>query len=168
MNPLRRRTFRRWLTYAVIAASVVVVILLILIANGTLVLPSKSPAPVTITYVHLQVLEGNTSAGYPWFGPNSTSVTFTNGFPLQVAPGGTFSVVWLHVTNFDSIPHTLKSVLWSTTPSVNVTKASTIPALPDTIAPDTGESNLEFIFTAPSTPGATYSVNAVLSAGVIS
>ena len=168
MNPLRRRTLRRLLTIGLIVAAVVVVVLLILIASGILVLPSKSPAPVTITYVHLTVIENVTAGGYPWFGPTSRSINFTNGFPLQVAPGKTFSVVWANFANLDSVPHTLNGLSWTTTPAASVTKAATLPALPYTVPAEANDNNLQITFTVPSTPGATYIVNAVLSAGAIS
>lgn len=164
MARMSRRTLRRWVTVAIVAVAAVVVILLALILGGVLVLPGSGPASVTITGVHLVVLEGNTSNGIPWFGPTSPSTNYTTGFPLSVGPGKTFSIVWASFINFDSVAHTIRAVTWTTSPATNVTKPTTVPGLPDTIPADGDDENLGIYMTAPSTPGATYAVTVVVDA----
>jgi len=157
--PPSRRTFRRWLAVAIAVAAVVVVVLLVLIGVGVLTIPpSHTPTPVTITKVVLEIQQGNTSGGVPWFGPSP--VTFTTGFPIQVAPGSTWSVVWEHFPNFDQYNHTISQV----TPSAPFVLSSTLPALPDHIGFDSESNNLAIYMQAPSTSGGTYVVTVIVSA----
>ena len=144
---------------AVVAAAIVVVVLVGLIAGGILVLPAHTTSPVTISYVDLEIKQGNTSAGVPWLGRGFINYTEAEGFPLQVAPGGTFSIVWENIINLDDVPHTIYKV----TPNPPFTIASTVPPLPDTIAV-AGEGNLGIYVGVPSTPGATYAVTLVVDA----
>ena len=85
-----------------------------------------------------------------------------------MAPGGNFSIVWTNFINFDSQPHTIKSVGWSTYPATNVSVPSTLPALPDIIPASSESHNLAIYLTAPNTPGATYAATVVVTALVIS
>jgi hypothetical protein len=157
MAPLGRRGLRRFITIAVVVVAIVVVVLVGLVAGGVLVLPSNSPAPVTISSVHLVIQEGNTSS-VPWFGPWSINYTANEGFPLEVPSGETWSVVWANFFNFDSVNHTIYSV----TPSHPFTIAYTLPALPHIVAAASEGSNLGIYVAAPSTPGATYAVTLVV------
>ena len=146
-----RRRFRRGLAVAIAAAAVIVVVLLVLIGVGVLTLPpSHTPTPVTITRVVLEIQQGNTSSGVPWFGPSP--VNFTTGFPIQVAPGAIWSVVWEHFPNFDQYNHTINQV----TPSSPFLLSSTLPTLPDHILFFSESNNLAIYMRAPSTPGGTY------------
>lgn len=159
MSPLRRRALRRGIAIAIAVVAVIVVVLLGLIAGGILVLPAPpSPTPVTVSYVVLQIQQGNTSDGVPWFGPSPINIT--TGFPLSVTPGGTFSVVWLNFFNFDSVNHTINRV----TPSAPFRPVSTIPTLPFLVAYDSGDHNLQINIQAPSPGGGTYVVTVIVTA----
>jgi len=159
MDLRQRRKLRQWLSLGVMAAAIVVVVLLALIWGGVLVLRSNAPAPVTISSVHLVIQEQNTSTG-PWLGPWSINYTGAEGFPLQVAPGSTWSIVWETIINFDNVSHTISKV----SPTHPFTVASTLPALPLTIPADSEGGNLAIYLAAPSTPGATYAVTVVVDA----
>jgi hypothetical protein len=153
---LRRQTLRRVIGWAVVAVAIVVIVLVALVAGGVLVIPpAHSPSPVTVTTVHLIIQEGN-SSGTPWFGP--WSINYTTGFPLEVPPGSTFSIVWENVANFDSVPHQIYKV----TPSPPFTIASTLPSLPHTLPADSNDFNLGIYIAAPSSPGSTYTVTVVV------
>jgi hypothetical protein len=158
MASFRRQSLRRWITWAVIAAAIVVAVLVALVAGGVLVLFSNSPTPVTISSVHLVIQEDNTSSGVGWFGPWSINYTQAEGFPIQVAPGNTFSIVWENVINFDSVPHSIYRV----TSSPPFTIASTLPALAHTVPQDSGDFNLAISVGVPSSPGGTYAVTLVV------
>jgi apolipoprotein N-acyltransferase len=149
---------------AVLVVAIVVVALVALVAEGVLVLPSNSPARVTISYVHLEILEGNSSNGYPWFGPSSINYTSAEGYPIQVAPGGTWTVVWTFI-NFDDVTHTVSKV---TTPTPLFTIGTIQPALPYSLPAGNDHGALAIDVTAPSTPGVTYSVTVVVDAGAVS
>ena len=158
-SPGRRRALRRGLSVAIAVVAAILVVLLVLVAFGVLTLPtSHTPAPVTVLQVELVIQQGNTSSGVPWFGPSP--IYFTNGFPLQVAPGGVFSVVWSNFLNFDKYNHTINRA----TPNLPFTLSSTIPALPHTVAFDSEGNNLAIYLQAPSTPGDSYSVTVIVSA----
>lgn len=155
----RRRRIRRALSVAVAAVAVFVVVLIALIVGGVLIIPSGSgPAPITVRYVTLVIQQGNTSSGVPWFGPSP--INFTSGFPIQVAPGANFSIVWLSFFNFDSINHTINRV----SPSSPFTLVSTWPTIPYLVPYDSEGHNLAIWMKAPSTPGATYAVTVVVTA----
>jgi len=155
MPSFGRRRFSRLLALALIAAAVVVVILLVLILGGVLVLTSNGPAPVTIDGVHLQIHEGNGTAG-PWFGPDSIYYGTAEGYPLQVAPGGTWTVNWFFVS-VDPHFHNVTGVL----PQGGFTRGTTQPPLPYEVGPnDDGALTIPLI--APSTAGATYALVTVV------
>jgi len=164
MSPRGRRTLRRVIFLAIVVVAVVVVVLVALVAEGVLVLPSNSPAPVTISYVHLQILEGNGSNQLPWFGPSFINYSAAEEYPIHVAPGGTWSVVWNFI-NFDSVAHTVSKV---GTPTPLFTIGAIQPALPYTLPAGNDHGALAIDVTAPSTPGATYWVTVVVDAGAIS
>lgn len=159
MQSFRRSAVRRVVTYLIIAAAILVVVLVALIGLGVLVLPSNSSAPVTISSVHLEIEQGVTSNGDPWLGPSSINYTSAEGYPIQVDPGKTWSVVWTFI-NFDDVSHNITLV----TPSAPFAKPATQPSLPYGIyAGDEGA--LSIILTAPSTPGATYAVTLMVDVG---
>jgi len=147
----RRRRFQRILGFAVAGMAVVVVVLLGLVAGGVLSLSSSSgPTPITIESVVLEIQQGTTSSGVPWFGPSP--ITFTTGFPLNVNPGGNFSFVWLSFFNFDSMNHTIGAAH----PSSPFVLASTWPTLPYKVPYDSEGHNLEFWLQVPSKGGGSY------------
>ena len=100
---------RRLLSILIAVAAIVVVVLLILIAIGVLRLPTPSPPQVTVNAAQWQILQGNTSFGFGWFGPSTRNVTNTDGLPITVNSGGSF-VMSLVVSNLDKVNHTIYSV----------------------------------------------------------
>lgn len=153
MSTPRRRTRHRWFTFLIIAAAIVVVVLVALIGFGVLVLPSKSPAPVTISSVQLVVHQGLTSNGDPWLGRSWINYTGAEGYPIQVAAGSTWSVVWTFI-NFDDVPHNITQV----SPSLPFAQPTTQPPLPYAVGAGDDDGSLAIILTAPNNPGATYAV----------
>lgn len=162
----RRKRVRRALTIAVAAAAAIVVVLLVLIAGGILVLPSHAAAPVTISYVQIHVLEGNTSGGVPWFGPGSPEKNYTAGYPIQLAAGSNVDVP-MYFFNYDNVSHSLETVQATSIPKEYVPVTSTSPSLPVKIPPSPesieGQNFLVYV-TIPSTPGATYVLVVTVSA----
>jgi hypothetical protein len=163
MSPLGRRTVHRVIFIAVAVAAIVVVVLLALIAGGILVVPSSSASPVTITSVRLIIVEGNTAAGVPWFGPDS--INETNGYPLQVAPGGSWSVPWSFL-NFDNVSHSVYKVIPTSVPVTSSGTSFTIAGyyyadisvtLPYTV-PAGEDASLSIRVTTPNEPGSTFAV----------
>jgi hypothetical protein len=152
-SALRRRAMRRWIAVAVAVAAILVVVLVVLISVGVLVLPTKTSAPVTITSVELKVSQGTTGSGVPWFVPGYVNYTGVEGYPIQVAPGTSWTVAW-EFTAFDSVNHTIYRV----SPSAPFVIASTNPAVPCLVPADTDKGTLSIVVTAPSDPGATYSL----------
>lgn len=160
----RRRAIRQVIAVSVIVAAAIVVILLVLILEGILVLPSNSPSPVTIDSVQLQIHEGNTASGLPWFGPSEINYTEAEGYPVQVVPGGSWAVDWAF-ENFDNHYHNITAVY----PQSPFTLASTTPPLPYQVGPDADQCTLTISVQAPSTPGTTYDlVTVVVYAGTVS
>lgn len=154
------------LTIAIAAAAAVVVVLLILIAGGVLVLPGHTISPVTISYLQVRVVEGNTPGGIPWFGIGSPEKNYTAGYPLEVAPGSSFDAT-LYFFNYDNMTHTLRSVQAGTIPKEFVPVTSTVPSLPLSILPSPesieGQNFIVYV-TIPSTAGATYVLTLNISA----
>jgi hypothetical protein len=148
-----QRKVRRAITIAIIVVAVVLVVLEALIVGGILVLNSKGPAPVTIGSVSLKVDEGQTSAGDPWFVPQYVNYTTDDGYPLQVAPGGSWTVDWTFLA-VDNVNHTIYSV----TVSAPFSLKGTVQTLPMKIAPGSDQGLLGIEVTAPSTAGASYPV----------
>jgi len=163
MSPRSRRTVRRLIFFAVIAVAIVVVALVALVADGVLVLPSNSSAPVTITSVHLEIDQGNTSGGHPWFGPSSIYYGAANGYPLSVAAGASWSVVWTFI-NFDDVAHTVYKV----SPATPFTIGTTQPTLPYSVPAGYDDGALAINVIAPSNPGATFAVTLVVQAETVS
>jgi len=160
----RRRTIRQIITVSVVAAAAIVVILLVLILEGVLVLPSNSPAPVTIDSVQLQIHQGTTANGLTWFGPSIINYTTAESYPVQVAPGGSWEVDWAF-QNFDNHYHNITQVL----PQSPFTLGGTTPGLPYQVGPDADQCTLTITVQAPSTAGTTYSlVTVVVYAGSVS
>jgi len=166
--PPRSRLLRRAITIAIILVAIVVIVLVALVADNILVLPGSSPSPVTVSYVHLIIEEGNVSSpsGGTWFGgPWFLNYSTSEGFPLQVKPGGSFSIVWENLINFDSVNHTIYGVTaYSPGGSHPFTIASTLPALPHKYQWGSEGGNLAIYVTVPSTPGTTYPVTLVVDA----
>jgi hypothetical protein len=163
MPPLSRRKLRRGVGIALIAATILVVVLLILIVEGFLVVPSSSPTPITITSVELKIDQGTTASGTTWFGPSYVNYTSAEGYPIQVAPGGTWTVVWTFI-NFDNHYHNITGVF----PDSPFTLYSTSPKLAYELPPDSDQCSLAITISAPSTAGATYAVTVVVDAGMVS
>ncbi|HYB79968.1 MAG TPA: hypothetical protein VEG66_09480 [Thermoplasmata archaeon] len=163
----RRRRLRRALTIAIAAVAVLVVVLLVLIADGVLVLPGHSASPVTISYVQIRVLEGNTSAGTPWFGVGSPEKNYTSGYPAQLTAGSTVDVPTFFLNYDTNYTHTLRTVTATTIPKEYIPITQTVPALPIPILPWSEEpdgQNFLVYVTLPSTPGATYVLIITVSA----
>lgn len=162
----RRKAIRRALTIAIAAVAALVVVLLILVAGGVLVLPGHTTTPVTISYLQVRVIEGTTAGGVPWFGVGSPEKNYTDGYPLQVAPGSTFDVE-LYFYNYDNVSHSLLSVEAGSIPHASIPISSTDPSLPLLVLPSPesieGESLIIYM-TIPSTPGATYVLTLNVSA----
>ncbi len=141
---VRRRTL--W-TIGVAVAAAVLVALLALIALGVLVLPgTPGPAPVSVTSVQFTVLQGTNASGNGWLGPSSFSYSgVVNGYPFDVAPGGTFtvSVTW---TNYDSNPHTIYSV----SVAAPFAFSRTTPALPATLSANQDDALMQIYVVAPN------------------
>jgi len=149
---MKRRGLRKALTILVIAAAVIVVVLLILIGVGVLVLPSNSPASVTVDAVHLVIHQGNTSGGQPWLGPDSIYYDSMNSnYPQQIAPGGSWTVDWSFI-NFDNHYHNITGVI----PKAPFTLGSTMPTIPVQLPPNAESLGLAITVVVPNTPGTTY------------
>lgn len=152
----------RGMVFAAGAAAVVVAALLVLVATGVL-RPSSAPStdPVTVSEVHWTIIQGtvpgNSSQG--WFGPNEYNYTHAEGYPLEVAAGGTFTVSWV-VSNVGGASHTVYSVA-AGAPFVVV---SSHPALP--LAVPAGEDDATFVFTiqAPNSPGGGFALSLTVTA----
>jgi hypothetical protein len=160
-NRGRRRPFQVIIWGLVVVAAVVVATLLVLVGMGVLVLSSNSsPSPVTVTSVHVQIAQGMTPSGTPWFGQTWVNLTTpAQGYPYQVSPGQSWSVGLLLV-NFDNATHTVYRV----TASPPFTVAGTHPGVPCAFPGGSDEGTFLVYVTAPSTPGVTYSVNLLVSA----
>ena len=160
--PVPHRPKRRYFWYAVLGIALVVVVLLALIGLGVLVpAGGASPAPVTVSYVHWTVLQGdvgnNSSEG--WFGPSEVNYTKAEGYPHPVASGGTFTVSWV-VSNAGGAAHTV----YSATVAPPYSLLSTRPSLP--VVVPAGEDTAIFTFTvrAPSDPGASIPLSITVDA----
>jgi len=160
MVSYRRMSRHPLLTVSIIVAAIVVVVLVALIAFGVLVLPSNSPAPVTIQSVHLKVIEGNTSQGDPWLEPNIVNYNSSEGYPHSLAPGATWTVVWQFI-NFDDASHNITFV----SPSAPFAKPAVYPSLPYGVRAG-DEGTLAMTLTAPSTPGVTYALTLTVAVDI--
>lgn len=163
MSSPRGRRRRRAIFIAVAIAAVVVVVLVALVATGVLVLPSNTPAPVTITSVHLIIEEGTTASGQPWFVP--TTINMTNGYPFQLSPGANWSVPWSSI-NLDVNTHSVYKVIPTsvpkTSPGTNFTiggfaTATGWVALPYQV-PGGSDFALSIYVAAPNDPGSSFAV----------
>ncbi len=164
-NPHRMRKRIIFTLVAIVAAFVVV--LLALIVAGVLVLPSHTPAPVTIRSVSVQFLQGTTPSGALWFHVAWYNLSTAEGYPLTVSSGGTWHLQ-VPVTNWDSLNHTIYDVAPnSTSGAAGFRVVGTSPATPATvpgIGYEEGEYYLSVVVAAPSTPGSSYQVGLVLNA----
>lgn len=137
---MARMPRRKLISIATAAVASLVVLLLILIGLGYLVLPSASPATVTVSKVEWHVLQGTTSTGMGWFGNSSFNYTKSNGFPLKVQAGHSFGLPWT-TSNFDSSAHSVYSVELNTPFKLDGSR----PALP--VNATAGEDDVVFEFT---------------------
>lgn len=164
MSSFRRRTVRRLLTFAISAVAIVVVVLVVMIGTGVLVLPSKDPARVTISMVQLQIEQGTNPSGVGWFGMSTINYTSAEGYPIQVALGGTWSVAYTFF-NLDDRPHNITMVTPS--PQEYFSIEGTVPALPYAIGAGEDGAISIIVTVDPSTPVATYAVILVVAAVTI-
>jgi len=144
-----KRLRRHFWTILIAIGAAVLIVLLALIAFGVLTLPGKAPPTVTIARTQVQIVQGTTASGQPWFGPSVFNITGgANGYPISLSPGQNFSI-WVILQNFDTQSHTLYSAQ-SLTP---FTLAKTIPTLPATVTAGQDDAGLQLFLIAPSTPG---------------
>jgi len=157
--PLKIRKRTLW-TIGVAVVAAVLVTLLVLIAMGTLVLPGSTPAPVTVNAVQFTLLQGTNASGQGWFGPDTFVYTgAVNGYPFHVTPGATFSVP-VEWQNFDGSPHTIYSI----SAAAPFTFVSTSPSLPATLAAYQDDAFMQIYVTAPSSAGATLTLDLTVNA----
>lgn len=128
VGPMRRPTRRQWWLIVDGIAVAVVVGLLVLIGLHVLVLPPAAGPTVTVTSVTLNIVEGNDSYGWGWFGNSTRTLGANDGFPTQVGSGGTFTVP-LNLPIQDNKNHTASGI--SAAPPFFVSE--TAPVLPSEI-----------------------------------
>ncbi len=136
-------------TIALVAATALVVALLILIGLGILVIPgvNSPPGTYTVTSIEWHVIEGTTSDGQGWFGPqyfNSTGPPY----PAAVTAGGHFQVS-VQFSNFDTSAHNITTVY--TTPPFAVDGVT--PSVPIRVPPATDSARITITVTAPDVSG---------------
>ena len=155
---VRRRTL--W-SIAVGVTAAVLVVLLVLIWYGVLVLPgAPAPAPVSVTSAQFTLLQGTNASGNGWFGPSAFSYSgVVNGYPVNVAPGGTFSisVTW---TNYDSSAHTIYSI----SVAAPFTFVRSSPSLPATLYGLEDDAFMQIYVSAPNSAGLSLSVYVTVNA----
>jgi hypothetical protein len=157
MSFLSRKPVRRAIYIAVVLMAVVVVTLTILVASGVLVLRSSGSGSVTVRSVYLNVDQGRTSGGSLWFVPGDVNYTSANGYPVQVSPGGSWTIVWTFFS-MDTVSHTIYRVVVTSSPNASFTFHSSTPSIPLTVPGGDEDAKLAITITAPSTPGISYAV----------
>ena len=164
-NPHRMRKRIIFTLVAIVAAFVVV--LLALIVAGVLVLPSHTPAPVTIESVSVQFLQGKTASGEWWFKVQWYNLSTGEGYPLTVGSGATWHLQ-IPLTNWDSMNHTVFDVAPNASSGAAGFKVvGTNPPTPTSVPGEgyeEGEYYLSVVVAAPSKPGTSYQVGLVLNA----
>jgi len=145
---MRRWNRRRVLNVAVVIAAVVVALIVLLIVLGYLVLPTSPSGEVTLYGVHWEVQQGTTSGGQGWFGPSQFNYSFSEGYPVEVTPGGTVSIPWAF-SNYDAVNHTVLTILVG----APYTLVGTSPSLPAVVPSGTDDAFLSVTVQAPSSPG---------------
>jgi hypothetical protein len=141
MRKLPRRTLLLTTLFAVAAG--VLLILLSLIALGYLVLPGAPPPKLTVSEVQWTILQGTTSSGRGWFGPNETW-NQSDGYPLVVREGHAFTVAWTP-PNFDNQPHTVYTIFVNS--PYEWLSGQSLPPLPTSVPPGDGdEGGFQFVF----------------------
>lgn len=151
---------RRILSILIAIAAIVVVILLVLIAIGILRLPTPSPPQVTVNSAQWQILQGNTSFGFGWFGPSVRNVTDSDGLPITVNSGGSF-VMTLVISNLDKVNHTIYSV----TAAAPFRVSGYVEGVGTEVRPGSDEWPVEVNVVAPTVSSdATYSLELTMNA----
>jgi len=103
-----------------------------------------------VTEVQWTILQGtiNSSSNVGWFGPSHLNYTLAEGFPLQTAAGGTFTVA-LIVSDLGNQAHTVYTAVAGTPFSV----VSSHPTLPVLVPAGEDDASFNFTIHTPSTPG---------------
>lgn len=147
------------------AASAVVVVLVVLVAVGVLrsPLPSSSSGPsMTVSAVHWHILEGpagsNLSTG--WFGPSEFNYTASEGYPVSVGCGRTFTVA-LVISDLGGQSHTVYGA--GTFAGAPFSLVSVTPALPVTVPAGLDNAVFQFTFLAPSQSGESLPLNVTVN-----
>ncbi len=153
----RKWTRGRILAWGVVAAAVIVAALLVLIGLGILVLPGHGQN-VTVAGAVRWIAQGTTASGRGWFGASLYSYNATNGFPLTVPVGGSFSLVVL-ISNFDNQSHTI----YFASANSPFTVLSTSPALPNPVPPSVDDASFVVVIGVGNAAG-TWDLNLTLNA----
>ncbi len=153
----RKWTRGRLLALGVVIAAVAVSALLVGIGLGYLVLPGQSKN-VVVAGASRWIAQGTTSSGRLWFGPSLVSFNATNGFPLTVPVGGSFSLV-VQISNFDNQTHTI----YFATANSPFTILSISPGLPNAIPASVDDASFVVDLGVGGSAG-TYDLNLTLNA----
>lgn len=145
---MRRWPRKRILQLGVVIAAVVVAALLVLIGLGYLSLPSSPPKHFEVTGVHWAIIEGTNSGGLPWFGPSQFNYSAADGYPIDIAVGGTVAIPWAF-SNFDSENRTIFSVV----AGAPFTVVRCNPGLPTIVPSGIDDALLSVIVQVPSASG---------------
>jgi hypothetical protein len=121
---------------------------------------SSSPATLTVTRVQWTILQGtiNGSSNTGWFGPSNFNYTGSDGYPLQTAAGGQFTL-GVVLSDLGGQSHTIYSILAGSPFSV----ASCRPGLPVAVPVD-DDAGFDFTIQTPNSPGASFALNITLNA----
>lgn len=141
------------------AVAIVLVVLVTLVAAGVLVLKPSTSATITVSEVELHILQGSLAGGGGWFGPSFINYTAAEGYPIQVAVGGSWSVSWMF-DNLDNANHTVYTV----GPTPPFTIAASSPALPHTVAAGADRALITFTLGVPGNATGTYAVTLTVDA----
>jgi hypothetical protein len=134
-------------TLLIAIAAVLVGTLLLLAALGYLAFPTSSAPSYVVTGARIILVEGTTSNGQGWFGPNPTNLTGPP-FPLEVSPGATFTLTWTF-SNFDGKAHTVSSI----SVAAPFALVSVTPTVPSQVPPYIDSGAYLLTLRAPSSPG---------------
>lgn len=156
---MRRRTRSRLLGVAVGVAAIVVATLFVLIALGYLALPSTPSPKVSLTGVRWTIVQGTTSSGIGWFGPSQFNYSTADGYPIEIALGGTVSIPW-SFSNYDSVNRTIYSVVVA----APFTFVSCHPGLPVSVPSGTDDGFVGITVRAPNGAGQSVELNLTLDA----
>jgi hypothetical protein len=152
VRKIPRRTLI-WTTLFAIAATALLVVLT-LIALGYLVLPGPAPAKLSVSEVEWTIIQGNTSSGQGWFGPNQFVWNASDGYPLSIHAGVAFTIPW-SPPNFDSQPHTIYTIIVNS--PFQWLESQSRPPLPYSVPPTDGdEGGFEFVIEASGVSSGAY------------